>query len=50
MESDGLVQLRPDAITVRSPGRLLVRNVATVFDASLHDAAPDETPAYSESV
>ncbi|MCS3706057.1 oxygen-independent coproporphyrinogen-3 oxidase [Salinibacter ruber] len=50
LEQDGLVALRPDAITVRPPGRLLVRNVAAAFDAYLHDAAPDAQPAYSESV
>jgi oxygen-independent coproporphyrinogen-3 oxidase len=50
MERDGLVLLGPDAITVRPPGRLLVRNVASAFDAHLHDASADETPAYSESV
>ncbi len=50
LEQDGLVALGPDAITVRPPGRLLVRNVAAAFDAYLHDAAPDAQPAYSESV
>ncbi|WP_251964554.1 oxygen-independent coproporphyrinogen III oxidase [Salinibacter ruber] len=50
LEQDGLVALRPDAITVCPPGRLLVRNVAAAFDAYLHDAAPDAQPAYSESV
>jgi Coproporphyrinogen III oxidase and related Fe-S oxidoreductases len=50
LEADGLVSLGQDAITVRLPGRLLVRNIASAFDAYLHDAAPDEQPAYSESV
>ncbi|WP_263788232.1 oxygen-independent coproporphyrinogen III oxidase [Salinibacter grassmerensis] len=50
LEQDGLVALSPDAIRVRPPGRLLVRNVAAAFDAYLHDAAPDTQPAYSDSV
>lgn len=50
LETDGLVSLRQDAITVRPPGRLLVRNIASAFDAYLHDEAPDKQPAYSESV
>ena len=50
LEEDGLVDLGGETITVRPPGRLLVRNVAAAFDAYLHDEAPDEQPAYSESV
>jgi len=50
LEADGLVALRSDEIEVRPPGRLLVRNIASAFDAYLHEAAPDEQPAYSESV
>jgi oxygen-independent coproporphyrinogen-3 oxidase len=50
LEQDGLVDLSGDVVTVRPAGRLLVRNVAAAFDAYLHDEAPDEQPAYSESV
>ena len=36
--------------TLLTPGRRLLRNIATALDAYLHEAAPDEQPAYSESV
>ncbi len=35
MVSDGLVDLRPDGLTVLPAGRLLIRNVAMVFDEYL---------------
>ncbi|WP_103020953.1 oxygen-independent coproporphyrinogen III oxidase [Salinibacter altiplanensis] len=50
MAQDGLVVVDPEAIAVRPPGRLLVRNVAAAFDGHLHNASPDAQPAYSESV
>jgi oxygen-independent coproporphyrinogen-3 oxidase len=37
MIEDGLVEIAPDAITVTSRGRLLVRNVAMVFDRFLRE-------------
>jgi oxygen-independent coproporphyrinogen-3 oxidase len=49
LEDDGLVRLRPDAIEVRPPGRLLLRNVASAFDAYLHEEAGD-APVHSTSV
>ena len=49
LEDDGLVRLRPDAIEVRPPGRLLLRNVASAFDAYLHEEA-DDAPVHSTSV
>lgn len=33
MQQDGLVEVSEDAIRVREPGRLLVRNICMVFDA-----------------
>lgn len=37
--SDGLVRLEPEAIQIAAAGRLLVRNVAMVFDARLRSGA-----------
>ena len=39
MADDGLVELAADRITVASPGRLLLRNIAMCFDAYLDRAA-----------
>ncbi len=39
LEADGLVELQPDEIRVTPRGRLLVRNVAMVFDAYLREGA-----------
>lgn len=39
MVADGLVRLEPDAIQIAAAGRLLVRNVAMVFDARLQSGA-----------
>jgi oxygen-independent coproporphyrinogen-3 oxidase len=50
LEDDGLVRLWPDVISVRPPGRLLIRNVASAFDAYLHADATDDRPVHSESV
>lgn len=36
MEAEGLVEMEPDRIIVNPVGRLLVRNIAMVFDAYLH--------------
>lgn len=49
VERDGLVPLGADAITGRTPGRPLLRNMASALNAHLHDAALDRQPAYSES-
>ncbi|MFP5349593.1 MAG: oxygen-independent coproporphyrinogen III oxidase [Gammaproteobacteria bacterium] len=46
MESDGLIEVRPERITVLPRGRLLVRNVCMAFDRYL-SAAP---AAYSRTV
>lgn len=35
LEADGLIQLSPNHIQVTPPGRLLIRNIAAVFDAYL---------------
>ena len=50
LSADGLVSLDQDTITVRPSGRLLVRNIASAFDAYLHNDPTDEQPTYSESV
>ena len=48
MEADGLVALTPDAIHVRPPGRLLIRNVAMTFDA--YWATNEEQPVHAQTV
>jgi len=45
MEEDGLVEMGGDAITVTPPGRLLLRNIAMVFDEYLQK--PDSKPRFS---
>ena len=35
MQSDGLLELQPDAITVFPSGRLMIRNICMVFDRYL---------------
>ena len=50
LEADGLVTLDEDRITVRSAGRLLIRNIASAFDAYLHEQTEDDQPVYSQSV
>jgi len=42
MAADGLIELRPDGMTVLPAGRLLIRNIAMVFDEHLR-ARKDET-------
>lgn len=48
MEADGLVTLTPDAVHVRPPGRLLIRNVAMCFDA--YWTADNEQPVHAQTV
>jgi oxygen-independent coproporphyrinogen-3 oxidase len=48
MEADGLVTLTPEAVNVRPPGRLLVRNVAMAFDA--YWQAKDDQPVHAQTV
>lgn len=48
MEADGLVTLTPEAVHVRPPGRLLVRNVAMAFDA--YWEAKNEQPVHAQTV
>jgi len=48
MEADGLVTLTPDAVHVRPPGRLLIRNVAMAFDA--YWQAEEEQPVHAQTV
>jgi oxygen-independent coproporphyrinogen-3 oxidase len=47
-EQDGLVKLRPGVIEVTPRGRLLLRNVAMVFDAYLQNAPAE--PIYSRAI
>ena len=48
MEADGLLEMSGDDITVTPPGRLLLRNIAMVFDEYLRE--PAETPRYSRVI
>jgi len=41
MEQDGLVALTPDGMRVRTAGRLLIRNIAMVFDEYIRKKASD---------
>lgn len=47
LEADGLVQLSPNHIEVTPVGRLLIRNIAAVFDNYLR---PEIAPGFSRSV
>jgi oxygen-independent coproporphyrinogen-3 oxidase len=47
LERDGLVQLAPGSIRVTDAGRLLMRNIAMVFDAWL---PPPESGAHSRAI
>ena len=49
MAADGLVELLPDRIVVREPGRLLLRNIAMCFDAYLESMASGK-PVFSRTV
>jgi oxygen-independent coproporphyrinogen-3 oxidase len=48
MEADGLVTHTPDAVHVRPPGRLLVRNVAMAFD--VYWQAEEDQPVHAQTV
>lgn len=48
MADEGLVELRPDRLQVTALGRLLVRNVAMIFDPSLQK--PAAGPRFSQTV
>ena len=47
LERDGLLEIEPDALRVTPRGRLLVRNIAMVFDAYLN---PQAAPTYSKVI
>jgi oxygen-independent coproporphyrinogen-3 oxidase len=47
LERDGLIEIADDAVRVSPRGRLLVRNVAMVFDAYLN---PQAAPTYSKVI
>ena len=49
MESDGLVNLTPDAVRVTDEGRPFVRNVCMAFDAYLWNSQPG-TRLFSETI
>ncbi len=48
LEADGLVELLPNRIKVTPAGRLLIRNIAGVFDRYLQQHQPENT--FSKSV
>jgi oxygen-independent coproporphyrinogen-3 oxidase len=48
MEADRLVTLTPEAVHVRPEGRLLIRNIAMVFDA--YWTTDDEQPVHAQTV
>jgi oxygen-independent coproporphyrinogen-3 oxidase len=48
MEADGLLEMAGDAFTVTPAGRLLLRNIAMVFDEYLQPQ--EETPRYSRVI
>jgi oxygen-independent coproporphyrinogen-3 oxidase len=48
MEADGLLEMSGDAIRVTPPGRLLLRNIAMVFDEYLQEQA--NTPRFSRVI
>jgi len=48
MEEDGLLKMGGDSFTVEPPGRLLLRNIAMVFDEYLQKA--EETPRFSRVI
>jgi oxygen-independent coproporphyrinogen-3 oxidase len=47
LAADGLVQLERDQITVTPAGRLLIRNIASVFDTYMQ---ADNTNRFSKAV
>ncbi|MDG1571125.1 oxygen-independent coproporphyrinogen III oxidase [Robiginitalea sp. M366] len=48
-ESDGLVVLGPDRLSVTEKGRMFIRNICMAFDLRLHNKAP-ETRLFSMTV
>jgi len=50
LEREGLAERHPDRVDVTELGRLLVRNVAMVFDAYLQDRTSEERPRFSQTV
>ncbi len=54
LQADGLVHPTPTEIFVTPPGRLLIRNIAAVFDTYLrakHQATPIQAaPQFSQSI
>jgi oxygen-independent coproporphyrinogen-3 oxidase len=48
MEKDGLLTMDGDSISVTPPGRLLLRNIAMVFDEYLQE--PDSKPRFSRVI
>jgi oxygen-independent coproporphyrinogen-3 oxidase len=47
---DGLVENSPEMIQVSEPGRLIIRNIAMVFDQYLEKDKKKEKPIYSRTV
>jgi oxygen-independent coproporphyrinogen-3 oxidase len=47
LEADGLIALQPDHIEVTPAGRLLIRNIASVFDSYL---TKNETGKFSKAI
>ena len=51
MEEDGLLEIAADgSFTLSAAGRLLARNVASVFDSYLEGDPPADSPRFSQSV
>jgi oxygen-independent coproporphyrinogen-3 oxidase len=48
MEADGLLRMNGDSFTVTPPGRLLLRNIAMVFDEYLQ--SQEDTPRFSRVI
>jgi oxygen-independent coproporphyrinogen-3 oxidase len=47
---DGLVENSPEMIQVSEPGRLIIRNIAMVFDQYLEKDKKKDKPIYSRTV
>ena len=50
LEELGLVELNPDSMVVTPQGRLLVRRIASAFDAYLAGHQQGEKPRFSRTV
>jgi oxygen-independent coproporphyrinogen-3 oxidase len=48
--ADGLATASPAQIRVTNLGRIFIRNVAMVFDAYLHNQAPEARPLFSKTL